>query len=151
MRHRLITLLSTVGIFVGSLFMVPLVGTEFVPDTDEGRFQINITAPVGSSLDYTTAKVRQVEKALREFPEVEMLYSTVNTGGAAGKHRAAIQVGLVPLSARTLTPVSLAEPIRNRLSAIPGIEVTILQNGLGGGESPVQLSISWRRPGHSEK
>lgn len=141
LRHRLITLLSTVGIFVGSLFMVPLVGTEFVPDTDEGRFQITITAPVGSSLDYTTAKVRQVEKALREFPEVEMLYSTVNTGGAAGKHRAAIQVGLVPLSARTRTPVSLAEPIRNRLSAIPGIEVTILQNGLGGGESPVQLSI----------
>jgi HAE1 family hydrophobic/amphiphilic exporter-1 len=141
LRHRLITLLSTVGIFVGSLFMVPLVGTEFVPDTDEGRFQISITAPVGSSLDYTTAKVRQVEKALREFPEVEMLYSTVNTGGAAGKHRAAIQVGLVPLSARTRTPVSLAEPIRNRLSAIPGIEVTILQNGLGGGESPVQLSI----------
>lgn len=141
LRHRLITLLSTVGIFVGSLFMVPLVGAEFVPDTDEGRFQVSITAPVGSSLDYTTAKVRQVEKALREFPEVEMLYSTVNTGGAAGKHRAAVQVGLVPLSARTRTPVTLADPVRKRLSAIPGIDVTIQQNGLGGGESPVQLSI----------
>lgn len=141
LRHRLITLLSTVGIFVGSLFMVPLVGTEFVPDTDEGRFQVSITAPVGSSLDYTTAKVRQVEKALREFPEVEMLYSTVNTGGAAGKHRAAVQVGLVPLSARTRTPVTLADPVRKRLSAIPGIDVAIQQNGLGGGESPVQLSI----------
>ena len=46
---------------VGSLLMVPLVGAEFVPNTDEGRFQINVTAPVGSSLDYTTAKVRQVE------------------------------------------------------------------------------------------
>ena len=141
LRHRLVTLLSTIGIFVGSLFMVPLVGAEFVPDTDEGRFQVSITAPVGSSLDYTTAKVRQVEKALREFPEVEMLYSTVNTGGAAGKHRAAVQVGLVPLSARTRTPVTLADPVRKRLSAIPGIDVAIQQNGLGGGESPVQLSI----------
>ncbi len=141
LRHRLVTLLVTAGIFIGSLFMVPLVGTEFVPDADEGRFQINLTAPVGSSLDYTTAKLRQVEKALREFPEVEMLYSTVNTGGAAGKHRATILVGLVPLSARTQTPISLAEPVRKRLSAIPGIEINILQNGLGGGESPVQLSI----------
>ncbi|MGN7713005.1 efflux RND transporter permease subunit [Agrobacterium radiobacter] len=141
LRHRLVTLLVTSGIFIASLFMVPLVGTEFVPNADEGRFQVNITAPVGSSLDYTTTKVRQVEKALREFPEVEMLYSTINTGGAAGKHRAAILVGLVPLDMRSRTPLSLAEPVRKRLSAIPGIEVTILQNGLGGGESPVQLSI----------
>lgn len=141
LRHRLVTLLVTSGIFIGSLFMVPLVGTEFVPNADEGRFQVNITAPVGSSLDYTTTKVRQVEKALREFPEVEILYSTVNTGAAAGKHRAAILVGLVPLDMRSRTPLSLAEPVRKRLSAIPGIEVTILQNGLGGGESPVQLSI----------
>lgn len=141
LRHRLVTLLVTSGIFIGSLFMVPLVGTEFVPNADEGRFQVNITAPVGSSLDYTTIKVRQVEKVLREFPEVEMLYSTVNTGAAAGKHRAAILVGLVPLDMRSRTPLSLAEPVRKRLSAIPGIEVTILQNGLGGGESPVQLSI----------
>ncbi|CUX53898.1 Nodulation protein NolG [Agrobacterium deltaense Zutra 3/1] len=141
LRHRLVTLLATAGVFIGSLFMVPLVGTEFVPNADEGRFQVNITAPVGSSLDYTTTKVRQVEKALKEFPEVETLYSTVNTGGAAGKHRAAILVGLVPLDMRSRTPLSLAEPVRKRLSAIPGIEVTILQNGLGGGESPVQLSI----------
>jgi HAE1 family hydrophobic/amphiphilic exporter-1 len=141
LRHRLVTLLVTSGIFIGSLFMVPLVGTEFVPNADEGRFQVNITAPVGSSLDYTTTKVRQVEKALKEFPEVEMLYSTINTGGAAGKHRAAILVGLAPLDMRSRTPLSLAEPVRKRLSAIPGIEVTILQNGLGGGESPVQLSI----------
>ncbi|AVH44805.1 efflux RND transporter permease subunit [Agrobacterium tumefaciens] len=141
LRHRLVTLLATAGVFIASLFMVPLVGTEFVPNADEGRFQVNITAPVGSSLDYTTTKVRQVEKALKEFPEVETLYSTVNTGGAAGKHRAAILVGLVPLNMRSRTPLSLAEPVRKRLSAIPGIEVTILQNGLGGGESPVQLSI----------
>ncbi|MCZ7482556.1 efflux RND transporter permease subunit [Rhizobium rhizogenes] len=141
LRHRLITLLTTSGIFIGSLFMVPLVGMEFVSATDEGRFQITVTAPAGSSLDYTTAKVRQVEKALRAFPEVETLYSTINTGGAAGKQRAMVLVGLVPLTARTQTPATLAEPIRKRLSAIPGIEVAILQDGLGGGESPVKLSI----------
>ncbi|MDH0616394.1 MULTISPECIES: efflux RND transporter permease subunit [unclassified Agrobacterium] len=141
LRHRLVTLLATSGIFVGSLLMVPLVGTEFVPNADEGRFQINMTAPVGSSLDYTTTKVRQIEKALREFPEVETLYSTVNTGGAAGKHRAAIMVELVPLNMRSRTPLALAEPVRKRLSAIPGVEIAILQNGLGGGESPVQIGI----------
>lgn len=141
LHHRLVTLLATISIFIGSLFMVPLVGTEFVPDTDEGRLQITVTAPAGSSLDYTTAKVRQVEKALKAFPEVETLYSTINTGGAAGKQRAIVLVALVPMTERAQTPATLAEPIRKRLSTIPGTEIAILQDGLGGGESPVKLSI----------
>jgi HAE1 family hydrophobic/amphiphilic exporter-1 len=141
LRHRFVTLLATVGIFIGSLFMVPLVGAEFVPGADEGRFQINVTAPVGSSLDYTATKVRQVENALREFPEVETIYSTINTGGMVGKHRAAVLVRLVALEQRKRTPLTLANPIRDRLSVIPGIEIAIVQEGLGGGDSPIQLSV----------
>ena len=141
LRHRLVTLLATVGIFVGSIFMVPLVGTEFVPTADEGRFQINVTTPVGSSLDYTAAKVRQVETALREFPDVSAIYSTVNTGNSVGKHRAAVLVRLVPIEERTRTPAILADPIRQRLAVIPGIEIAIVQEGLGGGDSPIRLSV----------
>jgi HAE1 family hydrophobic/amphiphilic exporter-1 len=141
LRHRLVTLLVTIGIFCGSLLMVPLVGTEFVPNADEGRFQINVTTPVGSSLDYAAMKVRQVENALREFPEVSTIYSTVNTGNSVGKHRAAVLVRLVPIDQRIRTPVMLADPIRERLSVIPGIEIAIVQEGLGGGDSPIQLSV----------
>jgi HAE1 family hydrophobic/amphiphilic exporter-1 len=141
LRHRFITLATTIGIFVGSIFMIPLVGVEFVPNADEGRFQINVTAPVGSSLDYTATKVSQVENALREFPEVSAVYSTINTGSATGKHKAAVLVRLVPHEDRTATPATLASPIRQRLSAIPGIEIAIVQEGLGGGQSPIQLSV----------
>lgn len=141
LRHRFVTLLATVGIFIGSLFMVPLVGTEFVPNADEGRFQINVTTPVGSSLDYTATKVRQVENALREFPEVATIYSTINTGNSVGKHRAAVLVRLMPIDQRKRTPVMLANPIRERLSVIPGVEIAIVQEGLGGGDSPIQLSV----------
>lgn len=141
LRHRLATLLVTVGIFISSLFMVPLVGTEFVPNADEGRFQINVTTPVDSSLDYTATKVRQVENALREFPEIATIYSTINTGNSVGKHRAAVLVRLVPIDQRKRTPVMLANPIRERLSVIPGVEIAIVQEGLGGGDSPIQLSV----------
>jgi len=141
LRHRLVTLAATAAIFVGSIFMIPLVGAEFVPNADQGRFQINVAAPVGSSLDYTKAKVRQVEGALREFPEVSAIYSTINTGGAMGKHKAAVLVRLVPNEERTRTPATLAGPIRERLAAIPGIDIAIVQEGLGGGQSPIQLSV----------
>jgi HAE1 family hydrophobic/amphiphilic exporter-1 len=141
LRYRLITLMLTVGVFVGSIFMVPLVGTEFIPIADEGRFHVNVTTPAGSSLDYTSAKVGQVENALREFAEIASIYSAVNTGNTVGKHKAAVLVRLVPQEQRKRTPVMLAEPIRNRLSVIPGIKIAIVQEGLGGGDSPVQLSV----------
>ncbi|MFD2238152.1 efflux RND transporter permease subunit [Aureimonas populi] len=141
LRHRLLTLAATAGLFVASLFMVPLVGTEFVPNADEGRFQVNVTTPAGSSLLYTAAKVGQVESALREFPEVSAIYSTVNTGNSVGKHRAAVLVRLVPHAERARTPAMLADPIRERLSVIPGIEIAIVQEGLGGGDSPIRLSV----------
>lgn len=141
LRHRLITLLLTVGVFIGSIFMIPLVGVEFVANADEGRFQINVTTPAGSSLDYTTAKIAQVEAALREFPEIASTYSTINTDGNPGKHKASLTVDLVPRPERERTPLALASPIRERLSVIPGIRIAIIQEGLGGGGSPIQLSV----------
>ncbi len=120
LRHRAVTLLLTTSVFIGSIFMIPLVGVEFVANADEGRFQINVTTPAGSSLDYTTIKIGQVENALREFPELASIYSTVNTGGNAGKHKASMLVSLVPQHERERTPIALADPIRQRLSAIPG-------------------------------
>lgn len=141
LRHRLITLALTGGILVGSILMVPLVGVEFVPNADEGRFQINVTTPAGSSLDYTRTKVGQIEKALHEFPEVASIYSTINTGSTMGKHKAAILVSLVPLEQRKRTPATIAGPIRERLSVIPGTKIAIIQEGLGGDASPIQLSV----------
>jgi HAE1 family hydrophobic/amphiphilic exporter-1 len=139
--HRLITLMLTIGVFVGSICMVPRVGVEFVDNADEGRFQISITAPPDSSLDYTTEKLDQVETALREFPEVASTYSAINTAGNPGKNKASVLVGLVPHQERARSPLALADPVRQRLSAIPGIEISIIQEGLGGGDSPIQISV----------
>ncbi len=50
-------------------------------------------------------------------------------------------VSLVPHGARERTPVELADPIRRRLSVIPGIEIAIIQEGLAGGASPIQISV----------
>lgn len=142
LRHRLITLLLTSGIFVASAFMVPLVGVQFIPDADQGRFQINLTTPAGSSLEYTRSKVAQVEHALLEFPETASVYATINTDNSRGKHRANILVQLLPQAHRTRSPIMMAEPVRERLRFIPGIEMQVIQDSLGGaGESPIQLRI----------
>ena len=67
--HKLATLLLAIGVFVTSVVMVPLLGTEFVPKADFSELSLNFYTPVGSSLEATEAKARQVEAIVREFPE----------------------------------------------------------------------------------
>ena len=141
LRHRFITLMATVLTFVGSIAMVPMVGAEFVAAADDGRINLTVETPVGSSLDYTTAKLEQVEAALIEFSEVQSVYTTINTGNALGKNKANVIVELVPAEDRDRTPLDLGDPVRDRLSRIAGLRAYILPGGLEGGQSRIQLSV----------
>ncbi|MDB4905778.1 MAG: acriflavin resistance protein, partial [Gemmatimonadetes bacterium] len=76
LRHKLATVLASIAIFATSIFMVPLLGTEFVPKADYSETSLNFYTPVGSSLELTEAKARQVEAIIREFPEVRYTVTT---------------------------------------------------------------------------
>ncbi|MCE2879727.1 MAG: efflux RND transporter permease subunit, partial [Comamonadaceae bacterium] len=93
--HRLTTVAMAVAVFVGSIFMVPLLGTEFVPKADFSETNVNFYTPVGSSLEATEAKAKQVDAIAREFPEVRYTVTTINSGNAQGKIYASMYVRLV--------------------------------------------------------
>ena len=61
-----------------------------MPKADYSETGVAFYTPVGSSLEATEAKARQVEAIMRELPEVRDLYTTLNTGTAAGKNFATI-------------------------------------------------------------
>lgn len=124
LKHKLVTVLMAIGVFVTSIFMVPLLGTEFVPKADFSETSLNFYTPVGSSLEVTEAKARQVEAILHEFPEVKYTVSTINTGNAQGKIYANIYVRLVDRLARDRNVDQMSGVLRERLKQVPGITVT---------------------------
>ncbi|SDC03569.1 hydrophobic/amphiphilic exporter-1, HAE1 family [Variovorax sp. CF079] len=132
--HKLATLAAALGIFAASVVMVPLLGTEFVPKADFSETAINFYTPVGSSLEVTEAKARQVEGVLREMPEVRYTLSTINTGDAQGKIYASIYVRLVERKLRERSVDQMSGVLREKLRAIPGITVTHvgLRDSVGG-------------------
>ena len=124
LSHRKTVLLLAIVAFFGSFPLLKFIGTEFVPEPDLSELQVQFKTPVGSSLDLTTTKARQVETALREFPEIRNTYTTINTGLVQGKHRANVFVQLVPRSERKRSQDELTRPIRERLAQLAGVEVT---------------------------
>ena len=140
--HKLKTLLMALVIFVVSIFMVPLLGTEFVPKADFSETSLNFYTPMGSSIEVTEAKARQVEGLLREFPEVRYTLATINTGNAAGKSYVNMYVRLVDRKERARNVDELSAALRERLKQVPGITVTHV--GLldaVGGQKQVEFSL----------
>ena len=71
------------AVFIGSLAVFPLLGTQLFPTTDAGKFTINIRAPLGSRLEVTEALSRQVEKVIREVVPAHDLDMVVANLGLA--------------------------------------------------------------------
>jgi len=140
--HKLATLAMAAGIFVLSVVMVPLLGTEFVPKADFSETSINFYVPVGASIEATESKTRQVEAVVRSLPEVRYTLSTINTGSTQGKIYASIYVRLVDRKDRQRSVDEMSGVLRERLRQIPGITVTHV--GLldpVGGQKQIEFSL----------
>ena len=147
--HKRKTVLMALGIFVLSIFMIRFVGTEFVPKADFSETTVSFQTPVGSSLEATEAKARQVENIVREFPEVRYTLATLNTGNALGKNSASIYIRLIDRKDRQRNVDEMSGILRERLSKVPGITVTHvgLLDAVGGNK---QVEFSLQGPDQRE-
>jgi HAE1 family hydrophobic/amphiphilic exporter-1 len=140
--HKRKTLLAAVAIFVLSIVMVPMLGTEFVPKADYSETTVTFQTPVGTSLEATEAKARQVEQIIRELPEVRYTVATLNTANAQGKNNANVYVRLVDRKERARNVDQMSDVLRERLAHVPGITVTHvgLLDAVGGNKQ-IEFSI----------
>lgn len=134
LRKRKTTLLLAFSLFIGSFFLLPLIGTEFVPAADEGQITISLKTPVGSSLQYTDDKTRQVEAILKEMKDIE----TINTSVGVENERNAAEINMKLSEKRVSHRKSQKQiemQIRERLKSIPGIEMAV------GFDKPIYVAI----------
>ena len=123
LTHRKSVLAISLAAFFGSFGLVPLIGSEFIPNADQGFISLRLNTPVGASLEYTDSKVRQVEQALKQFPEIALAMTTIGTD--EGRNYARINLKLTDREQRTATQQDLERAIRKTLKPIPGIELTV--------------------------
>src|SRR5680860_670780 len=142
LAHRKSVVALALVSLVGSFCLVPLVGTEFVPEADLGESAISLATPPGSSPAFTATIVKQAERVLREFPEVAGTYATINTSNAPGRNTATIFVQLTARSDRVRSQQALQQLFRERLSHIAGLQVNHVGTYSAAGRGkPLQVSV----------
>ncbi|RMH89543.1 MAG: efflux RND transporter permease subunit [Calditrichaeota bacterium] len=147
LTHPVRVVMITVGVFLGSLALFPLVGVSLFPKAEKPQFLINIDLPDGTSLWKTDAVARQVEAVVARLPEVQHYATNVghgnpqvyyNTFPAREKsNHAQLFVQLKPRYA--LKTGALVEALRDTLSHIPGAKIQVKEFEQG---PPVDAPIS---------
>ena len=83
LNHRWITVLSAIAFFIGSLMLIPLLPTGFVPPPDTGQTQVRLELTPGSQFADTLKTAEYARSLIKDHPEIKSIYTTIG-GGAAG-------------------------------------------------------------------
>lgn len=150
--HRRLVISGSLLLFISALFLIPLVGVEFMPTADEGEVRVYAEMDVGTRLEVLKEKIERIEAFIKEnVSEARVVMSRLGPSGwrGGGSHTGEIRISLKPRSERKRTSEEIASFLRKRLSTIPGLkirtrsvqEIFALRLLAGEGEEKVQIEI----------
>ncbi|HNT97571.1 MAG TPA: efflux RND transporter permease subunit, partial [Elusimicrobiales bacterium] len=145
-RRRMVVFAGAVIISMIPLFL--FLGKDFMPADDTGMYQINVTAPEGTSLGRMKELFAQIETETRQLPHVKSILSSIGTGtgghfGGSSANEGYILVELDDLDDRDLPMTDLMLASREMMSKYTGLRVSVMPaGGFGGGDAELMFNIS---------
>ena len=132
-NNRGLVVIGFASLFALALMLLSHLGTEFMPQADEGQVRVGIEMQTGTQLALLDQKVREVEKiVLPAVPETRA--SVVQVGGTTWRTgapaNANIRLALVPARERSRTSEQIAADLRPLLRDIPGAQIRTRSGGL---------------------
>lgn len=133
LAHRKSTVVAVLALFLGSLCLFPFLGTSFIPEMAEGTLSPNADRVPNISLDESLRMERRMQQLMMGVKGVENVVSRVGRGESpadpAGPNEADVLASLTPFDERPrgVTQDSIADQIRDRLAALPGINLVMSQ------------------------
>ena len=147
--HRLITCIAAGAFFVGSVMLIPLLPTGFIPPDDLSQTQVYIELQPGSTFEQTRKAAERARELISEVKYVRSVYTTIG-GGAAGTdpfvmsgqgevRKATLTVLLDPRGEREVRKQVTETEMREALSNLPGVRYKV---GLGASGEKYVLVLS---------
>jgi len=127
LKQRWLVVGTALALFAGALALVPRLGTEFVPELEEGTLNIRITLAPSSSLQTSLDVAQKLERQLMTFPEVLYVSSRMGRAEIGGDpepvSNVEIFVGLKPVHEWTTAPdrKALQAKMEEKMAIHPGL------------------------------
>ncbi|RXK85292.1 efflux RND transporter permease subunit [Filimonas effusa] len=134
LQRPVVTIIIAVVIFVGSLGLIKVVGFSLFPASEKPQFLVNISAPLQSNLYYTDSISRQIEKELKQVPEIQYFATNVGKGNPRIYYNvlqqneksdfAELFVQLYP-DTKPSRKLEIIEQLRSKWTPYPGAKVEV--------------------------
>ena len=143
LAHRWKVVVATVLVVLSSGYFFANVGKGFVPDEDEGRFLVFFKTPLGSSIEYTNDRLRQVEAVLGRQKEIATYFTAIGLGQAGQVNQGIAFVRMVSPDDRKLKQYEFIPLLRKELAQIPGVRAFAAPVPIVGGQrgEPLQFVL----------
>ena len=148
LRHKLITIIFSIGLLSFCFVIAPLIGTELMPKTDEGQLRINMEDAVGTGPEFVNETVIATEQIIRKVPGLKHWTSSAgaSTWNSTGGHKANYNLKLLPRTERSEGIEDIAARLGKELNKLPGtiFRVRAAQSFMGGrgaGGDAIQIDI----------
>jgi hydrophobic/amphiphilic exporter-1 (mainly G- bacteria), HAE1 family len=128
LAHRKTVVLSAVLLFAGSMALIPFIGFEMQPETDEGEIRVSMELAAGTRVEVTDEISRRMEEIIkREVPEAVHMMSEVGGGGwmSSSTHTSDISIQLTEKSQRKRSSQEIVNALRPKLNIQPGMLVRV--------------------------
>lgn len=154
--HRKRVLITTGGIFVFTIFLVLIIGGEFMPKMDQHFLMMMVRMPPGTNLEETDRVVKQIEEFAIKLDDVEDIGAIIGMGemgefdaaygtGPSDVNEAQVMLGLVERSKRKKSSEEIVNELRSNIPKLHGVKVEFIDPGemmMGGGMvKPVDIKI----------
>ncbi|SDK14533.1 efflux RND transporter permease subunit [Sediminibacillus albus] len=148
LKFRKTTVFATFICIVGSLALVPFIGAEFMPASDQGQIEVSIETPTGTSTEETEAIAAEVSEKLENYQDL-LETSFLSIGGSSmmgpggGGNQASYTLQLISSEDRGQTTDQVVADMQADMEDIVGAEVSVSALGAGmSAGSPIQIQLN---------
>jgi HAE1 family hydrophobic/amphiphilic exporter-1 len=136
MHHRWVVVVLALVVALSSIPMFLNMGKDFLPVDDQSEFEIAVRMPVGSSLEGSSAMMRQIEAQIRTLPGVRDVLTTIGADSRRQVDRGSLLVELVPVNQRKQTQLQLMVEARERLRRYRDLTIAVQPPAMFAGSGP---------------
>ncbi|MFO7660129.1 MAG: efflux RND transporter permease subunit [Candidatus Cloacimonadaceae bacterium] len=131
-------------LFLASFGVIPIIGSEMMPNMDQGFVNVMVELPQGANLEQTAKTLDEITQKIAHNKEIKHTVTSIGSQGFVdtGTNLASMTVQLVDAKERKRKTIDMVDVLIRDLASVPNAMIKVSsQSGFGGSNAPIDFYL----------